>query len=224
MNNKAIIYYSDVKSINRTILYNCYMQLVKAAQDVPIYCVLQEPVDFMIHSRNILTSDLDRSGLSLMKQIVIGCHAATNVPWVYLVEHDILYPKGYFEFTPEDSHTFYYNDNNYIYTDEALFVRAMNPLSQVCCGRRAMISAMNYRIYKQEKMGIRVQYYEPGKGSDFLIAVDYRNLPTIDIRHKDNFTGRINASRHGERVDQIELWGNHDEIKERIYRDVQNPQ
>lgn len=93
MTDSTIIYYSSgtesssfEKKIQDTILEN--------SGGLPIISVTQKPSDFGL---NIDVGDVGASEMNMLRQILIGCYAATT-KYVISAEADSLYGPDYFQF------------------------------------------------------------------------------------------------------------------------------
>ena len=62
---------------------------------------------------NICVGDVGWGYNNAWRQVLIGCKKATT-PYVFMVESDCLYPKGYFDFVPTDLTTIYTYTNVWI--------------------------------------------------------------------------------------------------------------
>jgi hypothetical protein len=109
MNLSTVLYYSAnvedpvfEKKIQDTILNNC--------GGLPIISVTHKPTDF---GQNICVGEVGVSEMNMLRQILIGCYAATT-RYVISAEADCLYPPDYFRFVPSNDTDCYRNDNTYI--------------------------------------------------------------------------------------------------------------
>ncbi len=141
-----------------------------------------------------------RGILQMMKQIV-SCLERSTADYVFFTEHDVVYPKSHFDFTPTRDDIFYYNENvwrwdypqeRYITYDRLL------SLSALCVNRLFALDHFKRRLetarqgWDHRKMG-----YEPGtkkikrggfSDDDFDV---WRSVePIIDIRHGNTLSPR----------------------------------
>jgi hypothetical protein len=104
--DKTILYMTD-NALDDWLMKRCQELLLKASDGLPIISVSQKPIEF---GRNICVGDIGRSGLSIDTQLYEGLKE-TNTTWVAIAEHDCIYSKEHFQWTPPDKNYFYYNDN-----------------------------------------------------------------------------------------------------------------
>jgi hypothetical protein len=186
---KAIVYYTDNR-LDDNIMSACQHQLVKSG--LPIYSVSLQPLYF---GHNI-TLPLERGPLTMFKQILAGLEAC-DADIVYLAEHDLLYHPSHFEFTPERTDLFYYNNN--VWKVDAESGRALfhysNHTSQLCAHRSLLLEHYRERVRRVEAEGFSRRIgFEPGTTKRKERIDDYWHetwmspIPNIDIRHRHNLT------------------------------------
>ena len=221
---KAIIYYTD-NNLQWVIALKCRKVLLQNAGSIPIVSVSQKPVTHPAgFGKNICVGQIGRSMLNMYSQILEGLKG-TDADIVYLVEHDVLYTKEHFDFTP-DKNIFYYNSN--------LWFLDWNPkshhkgmyfpsngsrpaLSQLVCYRDILIENIEKRIELLKKGYSILRGFqgtcEPGirdnaafvKEDNEVVGFENRytyqffntQYSNVDIRNGQNFTGsrRIKESR-----------------------------
>ena len=186
---KGILYYTD-NQLDSKLMKACQEQLKKSAGDIPIVSISLKPIDF---GKNY-SLDLDRSPLTIFRQILVGLEfLKTDI--VYLAEHDCLYDKSIFEFTPLNRNTFYYNENVYFLrlADGHCLHYDAKQLSGLCAYREPLIKHFKERIELIEKEGFsRRMGFEPMTHN----RIDWKNkykcegfkskVPYIDIKHDAN--------------------------------------
>jgi len=106
---RTIIYLTD-NSLNAQIAELCRAKLQEAAGDLSIISVSQRPIRF---GRNVCIGEIGRCWLSLYKQLLAGCEAASP-GWVAIAEHDCLYTAEHLNYVPPDPGLFWYNDNRWL--------------------------------------------------------------------------------------------------------------
>lgn len=179
---------------------------------------VEEPIKSMV-LRSIYDSGLPftasflpegerRSYPQMIKQI-ISCLERSIETDVFFTEHDVIYSSSHFEFVPERSDIFYYNDHvwrwdypnpRYITYDRLIC------LSGMCVNRVFALDHYRRRLQFIEKMGydklidgqpawMRKMGFEPGtkkkkRGgfSDDDFETWHSKEPLIDIRHKGTFS------------------------------------
>lgn len=231
--DKTILYLTH-DGIDPTIRDTCLDYLYKAAGDMPVVEMWQDP-------------SWEMSGLSMYKQIKSGLEQI-DTKWVAIAEHDCIYASEHFQFTPPDDQYFWYNQNSWL-------LQYHNPnhpemdgtfsywpnrrvQSQLICDVERLKEVTEvqievcadpdwYTIRRNRPVG------EPGtvgekalrltKGSkhaslhnrikDHLIGYHARDFstetPNIDIRWGGNFTG---PRRGRKKTTRLEPWGTMEEI------------
>lgn len=178
---------------------------------------IQEPI------RSAVLESIEASGLPIsfsypkegekrcyqtMVRQIISCLERSKADYVFFCEHDVLYPKSHFDFTPKKDNIFYYNENmwrwdypekRYITYDRLIC------LSGMCVNRlfalehfKARFNIMKDKKFeKGEPEWVRKMGYEPGtkkkkrggfSDDDFETWMSKEAL--IDIRHSNTFSPR----------------------------------
>lgn len=186
---KGIVYYTDNR-LSPEIARACQEQLKKSG--LPIVSVSLKPIDF----GNNIVLDRERGNLTMFKQILAGLEKI-DTDIVFFAEHDILYHKNHFDFTPEKQDLFYYNQNMWkvdFETGKALF-HYSNHTSELCAYRELLLEHYRNRVRMVEEHGFtRRMGYEPGTHGRAERVDDYKHetwmseFPNIDIRHNKNLT------------------------------------
>jgi hypothetical protein len=214
---KAIVYYTDNK-LQWALALKCRNVLLHSAGDIPIISVSQKPI---IHpagfGKNICICQVGRSMLNMYSQILEGLKY-TDADVIYLSEHDVLYTREHFEYTPEKD-TFFYNSNLWFldWNDRSKrkgmyfpSMRLRPALSQLVCYKAILIKNIEKRV-ELLKSGCAIRRgisgtCEPGicdkvafvqecdetvTGFDELNKQSYftATQPNVDIRNGQNFTG-----------------------------------
>ena len=153
MAEKTIVYLTD-SQLDPWLADRCRELLLEAANGIPIVSVSQQPLDFGL---NVCVGDIGRSGPSLETQIFEGLKRV-ETRWVAIAEHDCIYSKQYFEWTPPDDENFWYNDNAWLcqlhnpahpHMDGMFsFMRGRRAQSQLICNTENFLKASG------EKLGI----------------------------------------------------------------------
>ena len=216
---KGLLYYTDNRCSGE-IMAAVQRQLKRCSNGFPIVSVSLRPIDF---GENIVL-DLERGYLTMNKQQLAGLEALkTDI--VFFVEHDILYPKCHFDFTPPMEDCFYYNLNWWkvrVEDGQALHFKAKQ-VSGLCAYRETLIEYFRDRVQKIEsgEIGGR-RSFEPGtqrhdeygKISKHGFEIWFSDIPYVDIRHKTCLTRNIfDPSGYRNQVvgwtmaDEIPGWG-----------------
>lgn len=199
---KGIIYYTDNR-IGNPIRDVARFFIRESA--LPIVSCSLKPIRF---GKNIVLSGRQRSYPTFTLQIYT---ALTNLDtkYVFFCEHDVLYHKSHFDFTPSKDNVFYYNNNLWrwkLHNFRLVTYDKMRALSCLCVNREFAIEHYKKRLQKIEELGMdparsreprtaRIWGFEPGakptsRGgfSDDKAGDWYSEGPNIDIRHKHTFT------------------------------------
>ena len=188
---KGIVYYTDNQCEERVLLA-VRNQIKASCNGHEIVSVSQVPIGF---GRNIVVPE-PRGQLTMFKQILAGIEAC-EAGVIYLCEHDVLYHKDHFWFTPERNDAYYYNENTWkVCADsgQAVFYYCKQT-SGLCAHRDLLLEHYRKRVARTEKEGYnRNTGYEPGthslpNGIDNFKAIGWMaKHPNVDIRHSNNLT------------------------------------
>jgi hypothetical protein len=166
-----------------------------------------KPIDF---GSNIILDGKEPSILTMITQILYGLKASSS-KYVFFCEHDVLYTKSHFDFTPPRDDVYYYNENVWRWDyplDRAITYDRLISLSGLCANRELLVENYEKRmkkIYdngwekdiKKEPDWARKMGYEPGtkkikRGglTDEDFDVWRSEYPIIDVRHGHTFSKR----------------------------------
>ena len=206
----SVVYYTD-STLPNPIYRFCYETARRACRDHELIAVAQKPSPlFETADVTIVTGPKPRSHRSIYEQIRHGLLSASHDP-VFLVEHDVLYPLGFFHFIPPDLKRLWYNRHTYFMNRRGFFPCSDMLLSN-CCGSRALLRlAVEQRITILHA-GRTMRFAEFGMGfHDSCTTSDWRcEHPAIDIRHGQNSTGMRDSD---EVVACIPYWGSHESLR-----------
>lgn len=190
--SKGILYYTD-NCLNMKLAGSIRKQLLKSG--LPITSVSLKKMNF---GRNIYLP-LQRGYLTMFKQILAGLEAMTqNI--VFFCEHDVFYHPSYFDFTPENKNTFYYNGNYWFVRQSDGFAihYDVSPLSGLVVYRETAIRHFRERVALIEKLGDNYKPlhmgFEPFTHKRIKwefqcpIEIFQSECPSIDITHLNNTT------------------------------------
>lgn len=201
MKTRGIIYYTD-SQLDEAIAKPVMESILQSG--LPITSTSLKPLDF---GDNTVVKG-ERGYVTMMMQIITALHKST-ADYVFFCEHDVLYNKSHFDFTPTRDDIFYYNENVLRWglgSDTAIRHDRMLPLSAMCCNRQLALRFYLYRMSKIYEIGIsefnnpqsstmRKWGFEPGtkkkkRGglTDDEFATWCSKEPIIDIRHKGTFS------------------------------------
>jgi hypothetical protein len=177
----TVIYLTD-NALDERLAEACKRHLLRAIDGKPLITVSQKPINF---GDNICVGEIGRCGLNIDKQIRVGLeHVKT--PFVAIAEHDCLYNKEHFNWTPPTVEKFYYNRNiwHLQYHSEAhpehdgMFSRRKrrNPLllqSQLIAGRDSLLRATEQKIeILSDPKVYKVWPVKPRLGEPGIYSVD----------------------------------------------------
>jgi glycosyltransferase involved in cell wall biosynthesis len=201
--SKGIVYVTENRC-PEPIFSAVQRQLGRVVNGHRIVSVSLAPVEF---GENIVLG-LQPGPVTLFRQILAGL-AELDTDYVFIAEHDCLYPKEHFEFTPECDDAFYYDQNTWkvcAETGRAVFYYTQQ-VSGLCANRELLIGHYRRRIERCEKNAADLrargeevkrdgfsQYlgWEPGNHTPPRGVDDYPALswfgarPIVDIRHSRN--------------------------------------
>lgn len=201
MKSKGCIYYTDNR-IKEPIKSLAQKYILESG--LPITSTSLAPIDF---GNNIVVDGI-RSYPTMVKQILTALETSKE-DYVFFTEHDVLYPKCHFDFTPPRDDIFYYNKNiwRWMYGNAiAIGYTRLLSLSCLCCSRELAVEHYRMRTRKIEEWGLcnfrsreprlaRIWGYEPGtkkKKRGGLTDDDFETwdseIPIVDIRHKGTFS------------------------------------
>lgn len=200
--DKGIIYYTDNR-LNNPIRDIARYYIKKSG--LPIVSCSLKPIPF---GKNIVLTGRLRSYPTFITQIYTAL-INLDTKYVFFCEHDVLYHKSHFDFTPPRDDVFYYNNNLWrwkLHNFRLVTYDKMRSLSCLCVNRKFAIEHYKKRLKKAEEMGLdstrsreprtaRIWGYEPGAkpmnhgGFSDDLCDDYKSRgPNIDIRHNKTFT------------------------------------
>ncbi len=203
--DKVILYYTD-NQLEEGVAAACREQLKKAASEIPIVNVCQAKIGF--GSIEQIIDVLPKSRQSMFGQILIGLYATLrtyNPKYIQMVEHDILYPEGWFDFIPPKDNVFYYNLNKVFMDKKGFYPDLKFPcLSTLCCNFKLLLAHIHLRLYRIHQMNKPKGGWtnsEPGISegdtSGYYGLAQYCDAPAIDIRHGNNLS-KVDFGDHKE--------------------------
>ena len=198
---KGCIFYTDNK-IGEPIRSIVRKYILESG--LPITSTSLKPIDF---GDNTVVEG-KRSYPTMVRQIRIALEKS-KAKYIFFTEHDVLYPKSHFDFTPPEDDIFYYNRNIWrwkCWDDRAITYERLLSLSCMCANREFALNHYKKREEKIEEWGLdkfrsreprkaRVWGYEPGtkktkRGgfSDDDFDTWSSEYPVVDIRHGKTFS------------------------------------
>jgi len=172
---KEIIFFTD-NQLNVKIAHKVQKQLISIG--LPIISV---SLKSMKHFGSNIHLPLKRGYLTMFKQILAGLEAS-KADIVYLCEHDVLYPKEHFEFTPPTDDLFYYNVCwwKVRQTDGFAVSWEAPQVSGVVAYRKLLLEHYRKRVSIVEKYGYNHSMgFEPGSHNykDEVKTRDSKSIP-----------------------------------------------
>jgi hypothetical protein len=198
---KGIIYYTD-NQLEEPIFSICQKHIRDSG--LSIVSTSLKPVKLGLN----IVIEKKRSYATMVEQIMIAL-ANLNTDVVFFCEHDVLYPKCHFDFTPEKEDIYYYNNHIWRWDypkDRLITYKGLVSLSGLCSNRKLVLKHYIGRYNEIVKNGYdkldskepvygRKWGYEPGtkkkkRGgySDEDFDVWTSKIPIIDIRHENTYT------------------------------------
>lgn len=188
--SKGIVYYTENR-LAPTIMDAAQAQLESIG--LPIVSVSLQSLNGF--GQNIVV-DGEPGVPTMFRQILAGLEAI-DAEVVFFAEHDIIYHRSHFDFTPVSPDIFYYNQNSWkvdAETGKALFHHASST-SGLCAYRSLLLEHYRKRVEMVESTGFtRKMGFEPGthgraeRVDDYKSEVWMSEHPNLDIRHGKNLT------------------------------------
>ncbi|MDD5013711.1 MAG: glycosyltransferase family 2 protein [Atribacterota bacterium] len=210
---KGIVYYTN-NGLDNKIMKYCQDQILDSINGSKIVSISQKPIDF----GNNIVMDLDHSPKSMFTQILKGLEEI-DTDIVFLCEHDIIYNKTHFDFTPPKEDEFYYNTNVWFLrmSDGHCLYYACAQLSGLCGYRKALLTHFKERMEMINEIGFsRHIGFEPMTHGRIKWKNWYRFVkwesekPNIDIKHGKN---QLKARWSKEEFRRVpDVWVESDEI------------
>ena len=176
---KGIIFYTD-NQLNLHIAHRVQRQLRSIG--LPIVSASLKPMPKM--GKNIVINR-ERGYETMFIQILTALENS-EADIIFFCEHDVLYNKDYFEFTPPDKNTWYYNQNWVkVFNDGLVLQWQADQVSQICVYRDIAIDFYRKRL-ETFRAGKFDRKFEPMSGNGSKTW--YSKYPNIDIRHSSNLT------------------------------------
>jgi hypothetical protein len=143
---KGIIYYTD-NQLNLKIAHLCKKNI--KSMGLPITSASLKPMNDM--GKNVVIH-MKRGYLAMFKQILAALEAS-DADIVYFCEHDWLYDKSHFDFTPPKKDVYYYNKNWWrVRVADGLAVKYDTQLLPgICAYRELLLNHYRKRVERLEK-------------------------------------------------------------------------
>ena len=204
---KGIIYYTH-NELDEGIAKPVRDQLQRISDDkkIPIVSSSLKRMDFGV--KNVRFPSLKRGYLTMFKQIV-GALENSKSDIIFFCEHDVLYHPSHFDFVPQDTNIFYYNQNVWLLRmpDGHGLHYDVNQLSGMCVYKEAALTHFRERYKMAEDASktmneedfnrfVRHMGFEPfthGRiqwENQFKYDTWMSEGPNIDIKHGANATGQ----------------------------------
>jgi hypothetical protein len=213
---KGIIFYTDNQlpvKIARAV--QSQLRRVSGQTGIPIVSASLKPMTNMGTNIHL---PLVRGYLTMFKQILAALEAST-ADIIYFCEHDVLYPKEYFNFTPDKKDTYFYNINWWkIRLADGFAVSWEAPqVSGLCAYRELVLDHYRKRVAIIEKYGYNHSMgFEPG-AHNYIESIKTRDNSKIP---PDIYIDDVCIEKWKSEVPQVDLkhsrnlsrskWGLHD--------------
>lgn len=200
---KGVIYYTDSK-IEDTPIAPRVREQIRKSFNGRIVSVSLKKLDW----GDNIHLPLQRGYITMVKQILAGLREH-DCDVIFFCEHDVLYTRNHFKFTPEKMDTFYYNTNVWKARFEdghAMRVDDMRQLSGLCVNRELAIKhyekVLSLLETKAREVGedseefrkyVRHIGFEPGTHNrvpelNAKSETWEARSPNVDIRHENTLT------------------------------------
>jgi hypothetical protein len=187
------------------------MRLVQNCGKLPIISVTQYPTPL---GKNIVVGDVGASGFNFLRQIQIGCQAATT-RFIISAEADCLYPPDYFWFRPERDDACYRNNNTYLmgHKRDCFWKKNEGGTWAQVINRIFYLERLNFLLQGEPMWDSTRKNFPKEKGLKFFDSFETftTEKPCISIK-----SGRgMRHYSHSERIDIPELpyWGKGKELR-----------
>jgi len=231
--SNTIIYLTD-HSLDEKLNKLCQKILLREAREIPIISVSQRPIEF---GKNICVGEIGRSWLSLYKQLKAGIDNVETEN-IVICEHDCIYTYEHLSFSPPKDNTVYYNNNTWLvqydskdkfeYNGMFSFMPRRYAMSQLVANKEFMRidTDLRLRVLMDQTDDISViraqQWAATGRSMSIGFLIQHKlpdhphqrfttKIPSLDIRHNDNFTG---SKRGKKRCWELPYWGKLEDIME----------
>lgn len=205
-NTIGILYYTN-NNISEKIMNYCLDRLIESEKHIT--AVSQTELHYI--NSNLINIVYESTLLpitsSIYRQILLGLKNMKE-DYIYFAEHDVLYPKDYFNKIHVDGRNIAYNNNikrlniEGFYNFEEFPPHKVTMLSQLSGWRTDLIEIFTNRLANNNK-GNWYDWVEPNE----LNVVQYTNpSPTVDLRLENNHTGN-RKPRNGQYIQSCEYWG-----------------
>jgi len=188
---KGIIYYTD-NQLDETLANTVRLQLLAA--ELPIVSVSLEPLAGFGTNIHL---PVGRGYAAYFQQILTALETS-NTDVVFFCEHDVLYPRSHFEFSPPDDNTFYYNTNVWkVRSSDGFAVRTddCRQVSGICVNRRTAVTHYRERVAYVKDRGFTQRIgFEPFTHGRIVWPTKYQASvwaspdPLVDVRHGGNLS------------------------------------
>ncbi len=206
LKRSSIVYYTS-NTASRPVLTTCFEKLRRHGEDRELVVVSQQPNEMYSRADRLEivgTGELSYQGL--YSQALTGVELA-RCDTVFLVEDDVLYPEGYFDFVPANRFRFHYNTHLFIMNHHG-FMATDHAFTSNCCGDRELTAHAIRQRLRVLRAGREIEWAEPGVGGhdDFTFERRESRFPVVDVRHGANLTGNRVSDEY---LDRIDYWGEH---------------
>lgn len=179
MLTKGVIYYTDNRP-DPKLLKMCQDNIRESFEGEIVSCTLK-PTDF---GDKRIVLDLERGYLTMFKQILTALEAS-SADFIFHCEHDNMYPKEHFNFTPPDNRV-YYNNNWWKIREDGFAVHwEADQVSGLCGPRQLLIDWYKQRIatFDLENFDRKFEPFS-GEGAGKWMS----KIPYLDLRGGWNLT------------------------------------
>ena len=193
--SKGMIYYTT-NELDERIAKPVRDRLLKISEEKKINITSSslKKMDFGV--KNVHFPSLKKSYYALFKQ-VLGALENSKDEIIFFVEHDVIYDKSHFDFTPPKKDVWYYNQNIwYLREDGHALHYDVNQLSGLCVYRETALIHFRERLKRLEteeftrNMGFEPFTHNRVKWENEFTHETWKSeKPNIDIRFNLNSTG-----------------------------------
>jgi len=189
--NKSILLYSDIKP-KGNILPKVIQSICRARSNEELVIISTYDIDVPdAICMKVKRFTRKRGAEDFLARILKGLSRCSG-DIVFLVEHDVLYPPGYFDFGSVQSRTIHFNSNSVVLSYKGAWESEIGwmKLCQAVAEKSTLLGALSekYMQIKDPPSKRLVSTWGIWERALWNMQGRVSKYPTVEVRHKDNFT------------------------------------